>query len=221
MSAPHVARLAGLEAVGVRLWLKESGKLGYQAPADAEDLPELLSCLREWKDDLILELRQREESEASDREFWSSPEIVGALETGELDDGSPQLEFDEDSIDVPPDWRQWVARLPHDEWVEWRKRSGEIQRMLCRKPTVEDIQAADRQAYDETERSIEKRTYVENLRAQVMGDFDAEFGRLELAGWPDRAFAEKVRAWERGPDRSTRVFYPKLPQVDPVETANG
>jgi hypothetical protein len=49
-------------------------------------------------------------------------------------------------IDVPRDWHSAVAGLPHDRWVRWRARSGEIQSNLGHAPTADDIRKAERTA---------------------------------------------------------------------------
>ena len=57
-------RLNGLNAIGVFVWLKEDGKLGYRAPATV-DREELLSCLKEWRSDLVAKLK------ADENAIWS------------------------------------------------------------------------------------------------------------------------------------------------------
>ena len=47
-------------------------------------------------------------------------------------------------IDIPPDWRDRVAALPHAGWVAWRRRSGELQQALGHPPTADEIGEADR-----------------------------------------------------------------------------
>jgi hypothetical protein len=44
------------------------------------------------------------------------------------------------------DWRRTVANLPHEEWVAWRRRSGELEPPDA---TIEEIREAERQAFAE------------------------------------------------------------------------
>jgi len=55
----------------------------------------------------------------------------------------PVADDDTPPIEVPRDWRSVVAGWPHDRWVRWRARSGEIQSDLGRAPTADDIREED------------------------------------------------------------------------------
>ena len=60
-----------------------------------------------------------------------------------LDDATPAIVIE------PGCWRHAVAGWPHDRWVAWRKRSGEIQAAAGASPTAAEIREADRLAYVE------------------------------------------------------------------------
>lgn len=87
------------------------------------------------------------------RRWWSEilrgverPALFTWEEARELRWG-PAIGDPEPGLDVvPSDWRWTVACWSHDRWVEWRRRSGEMQPPS---PTVEQIRDADRRAYEE------------------------------------------------------------------------
>jgi hypothetical protein len=72
------------------------------------------------------------------------PELVAYLEA--IAEPSATKAKADSTIDVPRDWHSAVAGLPHDRWVRWRARSGEIQSDLGRAPTADDIREEDRTA---------------------------------------------------------------------------
>jgi hypothetical protein len=55
----------------------------------------------------------------------------------------PGLTDDDPAIGIPRDLRSLVAALPHDAWVRWRARSGELLGALGHAPTADDVQEAD------------------------------------------------------------------------------
>jgi hypothetical protein len=63
---------------------------------------------------------------------------------------------DHPMLDIPPDWRHVVAGWPHDRWVAWRRRSGEILAAAnvaeAPGPDADEIREADRRAFDEMTR---------------------------------------------------------------------
>jgi hypothetical protein len=65
----------------------------------------------------------------------------------------PALDDDVPGIDLPANsWRWVVAGWPHDRWVAWRRRSGELEPLNA---TAEMIRTAEHLAFIELSRSPE------------------------------------------------------------------
>jgi hypothetical protein len=56
----------------------------------------------------------------------------------------PGQEDDTLAREIWCDWRWAVANWPHDRWLAWRRRAGEL---LPERPSAEEVREADRRAY--------------------------------------------------------------------------
>jgi hypothetical protein len=128
LSSPQPQDIVDLcQSAGVRLSVTD-GRIRAKAATGKLD-PELVALLTRHKAAVIACL---------------SSEPAQPLRS--IDDYAP---LSEGSIDIPRNWRSILGTWPIERWIEWRRRSGEIQAAELRSPTVESIDAADRRAFDE------------------------------------------------------------------------